>query len=153
MLKNNFSVQGFLFSSLIFLTSLYASFSLFSAVKFYNIHNMQEHISSPHVTRVSARLDFSPIEKPSLLWRILIGIRWIFLNTWRFFIGSSGPATPYEEDPNVSHFQRLNVWCPGEFELHFFPIYSPVHSLLWLAMNGTNWILISIIMLLVGFQV
>ena len=49
--------------------------------------------------------------------------------------------------------QALEVWTPGELEMALFGIYSPVHTLLWTATTGANWILMFFIMFIVGVQV
>ena len=34
---------------------------------------------------------------------------------------------------------QIATWSPSEFKFTLFIIYSPVHSLLWLMVNDSNW--------------
>ena len=49
--------------------------------------------------------------------------------------------------------QQLEVWTPGELEMFLFSVYSPVHALLWMATNSTNWMMMLVVMFLTGVQV
>ena len=63
------------------------------------------------------------------------------------------PIARFVDDVKTERIQQLNVWTPGELELHLISVYSPIHSLMWMATTGSNWILMFIIMGIVGLQV
>jgi len=44
------------------------------------------------------------------------------------------------------------VWTPGEFERLLMTLYSPVHAVLWICTDGTNWVLMCAVMVVVGVQ-
>ena len=71
----------------------------------------------------------------------------------RFLLNMSPPKDRQYASTQYEKVQQLEVWTPGEFEMMLFAIYSPVHAWLWIAMTGTNWILMGVIMGLVGLQV
>ncbi|TFL07546.1 hypothetical protein BDV98DRAFT_558035 [Pterulicium gracile] len=129
--------------------SLLNAIMLFSRIKLYRLHRRADPVSSPNAMFVSAQLDFEPLKPPSLSSRIGSGIWGAFVGAWRWLLGTgdaaSKPARTYQ-------VQQIQMWAPGPLELALFCVYSPVHTLLWLATSTSNWILLVLIMVLVSVQ-
>jgi hypothetical protein len=134
-------------SCLLVLGSILNAVYLFSRMKLYRMHRRKEAVSSPNAAFVSAKLD---IEPPSLGSRVASRAWHAFSTFWRFLLGMSGPA---ENTAILGKVIELNVWNPGEMERRLICLYSPAHSLLWMATNSANWMMIMIIMVIVGTQV
>lgn len=126
---------------------------LFSSSKLYHLHSQPDLVSSPHAAFVPAELNREPLEKPSLLWRALSWIAFQSSVFWRFLFNLKPPGPRCVNGAHTELVQRLAVWSPGELELHLLAIYSPAHSLVWMIMDGSNWILITMIFVFIGFQV
>ncbi|KAK7467146.1 hypothetical protein VKT23_004205 [Stygiomarasmius scandens] len=133
---------------LLFLASFANAIYAFTRIKLYRFHRRHEPVSSPNSRFVAADLDLEP---PSLLSRLGSGAWWSFLAFWRFLLGMKPPAPkiPSRSTPRV---QQLEMWTPGELEMTLFGIYSPVHSMLWMATTSSNWIIMFIIMGMVWAQ-
>jgi hypothetical protein len=71
---------------------------------------------------------------------------------WRFLFGMQPPKRVTAPKERTSRVQELEVWEPSEMELELFSIYSPAHTLLWIAMGSSSWIYSLLIMGLVGLQ-
>ncbi|KAL4067634.1 hypothetical protein J3A83DRAFT_4097267 [Scleroderma citrinum] len=143
---------------------------LFTQTRTYKLHmrTKADPVSSPHTTFVpSPKRDRSPVgEGPEPRSTFLQRICWLLGSTllifWRAFvyavrfllgISSASPSTssPPRGAP-AEQIQQLEVWTPGEFERVLMAVYSPVHTLLWVCTDGTNWVLMCTVMVLVGVQ-
>jgi len=147
-LKYSHSVQTRPMTFLLFLASFANAIYAFTRIKLYRFYRRHEPVSSPNSRFVAADLDLEP---PSLLSRLGSGAWWSFLAFWRFLLGMKPPAPkiPSRSTPRV---QQLEMWTPGELEMTLFGIYSPVHSMLWMATTSSNWIIMFIIMGMVWAQ-
>ncbi|KAJ3744690.1 hypothetical protein DFH05DRAFT_1074613 [Lentinula detonsa] len=125
----------------------------FTRIKLYRLHRRVEPVSSPNAKFVdSDDLDFDSIEPPSLAVRFRAGLWSAFIAFWRFLLGLK-PSTKLPSSTKKStRVQQLEIWTPGDLEMMLFNIYSPVHSLLWMATNSSNWIIMLLIMGIVGLQ-
>ncbi|THH27507.1 hypothetical protein EUX98_g6696 [Antrodiella citrinella] len=128
---------------------------LFSRTRLYQLNLAKDPVSSPHAAFVSRE---SPNHVPPPSTPIYISV---FKHAWRAFVVSVrfllnlSPPKDRQVSSNgagVEKVQQLEVWTPGELEMALFAIYSPVHSLLWMALTGGNWMLIGLIMGVVGMQ-
>lgn len=140
-------------TALLFCTSVFVAFRLFSSIRLYNLHLRRELVNSPSAEFVSTELDFTPLEAPSLAWRLFSWFRYHFSVSWRFLLNFKPPARHSSPGTRVERVQQLRVWSPGELELHLCAVYSPAHALLWTVTNGANWIVMFAIMAAVGLQV
>ena len=140
-------------TALLFCASLFTAFRLFSSIKLYNLHLRQNLVNSPSAEFVSTELDFTPLEAPSLAWRLFSWLRYHFSVSWRFLLNFKPPVRRSSPGARVERVQQLRVWAPGELELHLCAVYSPAHALLWTVTNGANWIIMFAIMAAVGLQV
>ncbi len=140
---------------------------LFTRTKTYFLNLASEPVSSPHASFIkrprtphrSSSDDLVPRRSvPALLLALLGSLfsalwRGLVLST-RFLLNLSPPKArapqPWEESERV---QQLEVWTPGALEMALFSLYSPVHSLLWIATTSANWMLTFFIMFIVGVQV
>ncbi|KIK57819.1 hypothetical protein GYMLUDRAFT_46023 [Collybiopsis luxurians FD-317 M1] len=124
----------------------------FTRIKLYRLHRRDEPVSSPNAKFVdSDDLDFDKLEPPSLAVRFQNGAWSAFIAFWRFLLGMK-PSTTAQPLRKSSRVQQLQIWTPGELEMMLFDIYSPVHALLWMATNSSNWIIMLVIMGVVGAQ-
>ncbi|KAI0724021.1 hypothetical protein C8T65DRAFT_628229 [Cerioporus squamosus] len=139
---------------------------LFTRTKTYFLNLASDPVSSPHASFVkrprtphrSSSDDLVPRRSaPALLLALLGSVfsalwRGLVLST-RFLLNLSPPKVrapqPWEENERV---QQLEVWTPGALEMALFSLYSPVHSLLWIATTSANWMLMFFIMFIVGVQ-
>ncbi|RDX56543.1 hypothetical protein OH76DRAFT_1451649 [Lentinus brumalis] len=139
---------------------------LFTRTKTYFLNLASEPVSSPHASFIkrprtphrSSSDDLVPRRSvPALLLALLGSLfsalwRGLVLST-RFLLNLSPPKArapqPWEESERV---QQLEVWTPGALEMALFSLYSPVHSLLWIATTSANWMLTFFIMFIVGVQ-
>lgn len=153
----------FLLVSASILNTLY----LFTRTKTYYLNLASDPVSSPHASfvkrpRTPHRTSSSDLvhrrSVPALLATLLgsfLSALWrgLVIST-RFLLNLSPPKArapqPWEEDERV---QQLEVWTPGELEMALFALYSPVHSLLWVATSSANWMLTFFVMFIVGVQV
>ncbi|KAJ3761460.1 hypothetical protein EV360DRAFT_93003 [Lentinula raphanica] len=134
-------------------TSIANAVYAFTRIKIYRLHRRVEPVSSPNAKFVdSDDLDFDSLEPPSLAVRFRAGLWNAFIAFWRFLLGLR-PSTKVPSSARKStRVQQLEIWTPGDLELMLFNIYSPVHALLWMATNSSNWIIMLLIMGLVGVQ-
>src|SRR5882757_201021 len=49
--------------------------------------------------------------------------------------------------------RNKTLWCPNEFVLTFFCIYSPAHAIIWQVTTSANWMSMFVIMALISKQV
>jgi hypothetical protein len=144
---------------LLLCVSLANTFYLFTRVKIYRLHHYQNPPingnssplpSSPNASLVSSSsLDFFPSTPLPLSSRI-----WYYFSVfWRFLLNMDSQKSLYNANRSAKDVVQLDVWTPGEGEGVLFAIYSPVHSLLWMATTSANWMLMVIIMGLLGVQV
>jgi hypothetical protein len=135
------------------LASCLNALNLFTRIKLYRLHHRPDPVSSPNARFVSAQLDFEPLEPPSLASRIRASSWYAFSYSWRFLLGMQPPA-PYGQAPGkMSRVQQIDVWTPRDMEIVLFSIYSPAHALMWMATGSSNWIFMTILMVLMGAQV
>lgn len=132
--------------------SVYNAIYLFSRLRFYQFHHRADPISSPNATFVPAPQHRTPSQPISLVSRIRLGTWHAFLTSWRFLIGFQPSVTSPTPTKRIE-IQQLNVWAPGDLELELFCVYSPAHTVLWLASGPSNWMLMLMIMGMVGIQV
>lgn len=126
---------------------------LFSRLKIYRLHHRPDPVSSPNAKFVPAHLDYEPLQPPSFISRVSSGAWHIFCASWRFLLNMDSPTTKSAGGSKRSKLQQLEVWIPGELEMLLFCIYSPMHSLLWMATTSANWMFMLLIMGGVGVQV
>ncbi|KAH7871841.1 uncharacterized protein C8R40DRAFT_1120426 [Lentinula edodes] len=125
----------------------------FTRIKLYRLYRRVEPVSSPNAKFVdSDDLDFDKLEPPSLAMRFRAGAWNALIAFWRFLLGLK-PSTKLPSSTRKStRVQQLQIWTPGDLEMMLFNIYSPVHALLWMATNSSNWIIMLLIMGTVGLQ-
>lgn len=140
-------------SILLISASCLNALNLFTRIKLYRLHHRPDPVSSPNARFVSAQLDFEPLEPPSLPSRIRASLWFSFSYSWRFLLGMQPPARHDQVPGKMSRVQQIDVWTPGDMEIVLFAIYSPAHSLMWMATGSSNWIFMIILMALVGVQV
>lgn len=140
-------------SLLLIVGSVLNALYLFTRVKLYRLHNRPDPVSSPSAKFVPADLDFEPLETPSLISRVSSAVWYAFCASWRFLLNMRPRAVPKISGAKMSKVQQLDVWAPGDLETWLFSVYSPVHSLLWMATTSANWMLMLAIMAGVGVQV
>ncbi|KAF5391451.1 hypothetical protein D9757_001881 [Collybiopsis confluens] len=125
---------------------------VFTRIKLYRLHRRVEPVNSPNAKFVdSDDLDFDSLEPPSLVARFRGGVWRAFVAFWRFLLGLK-PSTTTQPLRKSSRVQQLEIWTPGDLEMILFNVYSPVHTLLWVATNPSNWIIMLVIMGAVGAQ-
>ncbi|KAI5122965.1 hypothetical protein M0805_006844 [Coniferiporia weirii] len=134
------------------LSSFFNAFRLFSRVKVYSLHHRPDLVNSPRASFVSTQLDLSPAEAPSTFYRVFSWLAHQFSVSWRFLFNFKPPAPRVIEGARFERVQQLNVWLPGELELHLFTVFSPAHAFLWMGTTGANWIVMFTIMAIVGLQ-
>ncbi|PFH54347.1 hypothetical protein AMATHDRAFT_135569 [Amanita thiersii Skay4041] len=139
-------------STFLFIAAFSNAVYLFSRIRTYHLHHQPEPLSSPNAKFVSTKLDLESEVPPSLAKRITLSIWYAFAYFWRFLLGMQPPAPLTSLSGKTTRVQELQVWNPGELELSLFSIYSPVHGFLWMALNSSNWILMTAIMVLIWFQ-
>ena len=140
---------------------------LFTRTKTYFLNLASDPVSSPHASFIkrprtphrTASDDLAPNRSSvALVGTFIVACaaalwRGIVVST-RFLLNLSPPKArppqPWEEDERV---QQLEVWTPGELEMALFGIYSPVHSMLWMATTSANWVLMLFAMFIVSVQV
>ncbi|KAF5365663.1 hypothetical protein D9758_003336 [Tetrapyrgos nigripes] len=122
---------------LLLATSFGNAIYAFSRIKLYRLHRRPDPVSSPNAKFVPADWDLEP---PSVLSRLRSGAWWSFLAFWCFLLGMKPPAAKVPSR-NIPRVQQLEMWTPGELEMTLFGIYSPVHSMLWMATTSSNWIM------------
>ena len=137
---------------LLIMASVLNAFYLFTRIRLYRLHHRTDPVSSPNAQFVSADLDFEPLEPPSLVSRLSWGA-WSALCASSRFLLNLSPKVPASNASKILKVQQLQVWVPGELELTFFCIYSPIQVLLWMATTSDNWMLMFLIMGGVGLQV
>ncbi|KAJ4487945.1 hypothetical protein J3R30DRAFT_3432367 [Lentinula aciculospora] len=125
----------------------------FTRIRLYRLHRRIEPVSSPNAKFVdSDDVDFDNLDPPSLAVRFRAGAWNAFIAFWRFLLGLK-PSTKLPSSTRKStRVQQLEIWTPGDLEMMLFNIYSPVHALLWIATNSSNWIIMLFIMGTVGVQ-
>lgn len=138
---------------LLIMASVLNAFYLLTRLKLYRLHHRPDPVASPNAKFVSADLDYEPLQPLSLISRIISGTWYTFCASWRFLLNMSPPCTSNGRGPKMSRVQQLEVWIPGDLEKMLFCVYSPVHSLLWMATTSANWMLMLLIMLGTGVQV
>jgi hypothetical protein len=141
-----FCHQSTLFTLMLIVAAFGNAAYLFSRTRKYHFHRKQEMMSSPNAKFVSKEWD--QLRAPTkALWKRGLSVGWrLFVMTWRFLLNLSPPQTLVSPNSNSSKVQELEVWTPGDLELQLFSLYSPVHAFLWLATNGSNWIMMLISM-------
>ncbi|KIL69757.1 hypothetical protein M378DRAFT_68937 [Amanita muscaria Koide BX008] len=139
-------------SCLLIASALVNAIYLLSRTKTYHFHRQSDPLSSPNAKFVSTKLDLEPEPPVPLKRRALSGAWRAFAFFWRFLLGWKQPTSYGTESGKTTRVQELQMWDPSEFELTLFSVYSPIHPLLWMATNTSNWILMFIIMFLVSFQ-
>ncbi|KAF9464712.1 hypothetical protein BDZ94DRAFT_1255737 [Collybia nuda] len=139
-------------SILLLSVSCLNALNLFSRIKLYRLHQKPDPVSSPNARFVSAQLDFEPLELPSLPSRIRAGIWFALSCSWRFLLGMQPPPSPGQMPGKMSRVQQIDVWSPGDMEIVLFAIYSPAHSLMWMATGSSNWIFMIVLMVIMGAQ-
>lgn len=138
---------------LLVIASVLNAFYLFTRIKVYRLHQRTDPIASPNAKYVSAQLDFEPLQTPSLVSRVASGSWYLFSASWRFLLNMKPATKSGSKGPKMSKVQQIDMWLPGPLESTLFSIYSPAHSLLWMATTSANWMLMFIIMAGVGVQV
>ena len=155
---------------LLLIASTLNAMHLFTQTRQYRLHmrTKADPVSSPHTTFVpSPRRDpvsvtEEPEQRPTFLKRVFRLLGSILLIFWRGFvcavrfllgISSASPSTssPPRGAP-AEQVQQLDMWTPGEFERMLLTLYSPVHALLWICTDSTNWVLMCAAMVVVGMQ-
>lgn len=154
---------------LLLIASTLNAMYLFTQTRTYRLHmrTKADPVSSPHTTFVpSLKRDPSPVTeepKPRSTWKrmlrlvgSILSIFWrAFVCAVRFLLGISSARPSTSSPPRgapAEEIQQLEVWTPGEFERMLMTLYSPVHGVLWICTDGTNWVLMCVVMVLVGIQ-
>jgi len=119
----------------------------------YKFHRRKDPLASPHAKFVVTNLDLEPLAQPSLSRRLGTDLWYGYSYFWRFLLGWQPPNKRTPPREKTSRVQQLEIWEPSEMELELFSIYSPAHSLVWLAIVSSNWLLSLLIMVLIGVQV
>lgn len=138
---------------LLLVASVLNSLYLFTRLRIYRLHHKLDPVSSTSAKFVSADLDYEPLEPPSVVSRVATGAWYTFCASWRFLLNLNPPAISSIGNSKSAKIQQLEVWIPGELEMMLFCVYSPVHSLLWMATTSANWMLMLVIMGGAGVQV
>jgi len=127
---------------------------LFSRTRIYQLNLATDKVSSPHATFVPrAHTPTSPDLPPTPIYvSVLKGVWRALVVSFRFLLNLNAPQTSSVGGGRVERVQQLEMWTPGEIEMTLFAIYSPVHSLLWMAFSGANWMLMMVIMAIVSGQ-
>ncbi|KAI0320094.1 hypothetical protein OF83DRAFT_1259018 [Amylostereum chailletii] len=120
---------------------------LFTHTKIYHLHSQPDPVASPH-----ARFVAKPADPPTLGTRVRAYMWRAFVGFWRFLFGLTSSSTSGASADSSRRIQELEVWTPGEMELMLFCVYSPMHALLWMLWNASNWIMIMFVMLGMGIQ-
>ncbi|KAF7789505.1 hypothetical protein EIP86_000451 [Pleurotus ostreatoroseus] len=129
---------------------------LFTRTRLYTLRYADEPVSSPNAKFVSREhtpaADDDPDAPRTGLARRVLQHLWTALVLFvRFLLNLTPPKG--REVRTAERVQVLEKWDPREFEMVLFAIYSPVHTLLWLAFTSANWIIVFTIMALVSVQV
>lgn len=135
-------------SFLLFAASLLNAFYLFTRTRLYRLSRQPDPVSSPNAKFVPRDYE---LELPSLTSKLSQGVWHLFVEFWRFLLGfkpSSSRSSPLRND----RIQQLQVWTPGDLELTLFCVYSPTHTLLWMATGSSNWMIMLLAMGFVGLQ-
>lgn len=125
---------------------------LLTRTKIYRLNNRIELATSPNARFVPADFDSGALQPPPLSSRLATSAWSLFIQFWRFLLGLK-PSTPSGPAKKMATIQELEVWVPGDLELTLFSIYSPAHSILWIATTSNNWMLMLTLMGIVGMQV
>ena len=134
-------LQSTIVTFLLFAFSVANASYLFSRTRKYHFHQRQDIIASPNAKFVSKDWDTETVVQKTLWKRVLSGLWWCISASFRFLLNMSPPSTtPTSKTHSNAKVQELDVWAPGDLELQLFSLYSPVHSLLWLATGVSNWI-------------
>ncbi|KAF8654100.1 hypothetical protein AX16_003633 [Volvariella volvacea WC 439] len=139
-------------SVLLIAISVLNALYMFTRIKLYSLHRRGELVGSPHASFVPIELDFEPLQTPSLLLRIRARSWRLFVTSWRWLLGMKTLPASSTPTAKSSIVQQLQVWSPGELELGLFGLYSPAHSLLWMAWGTSNWILMTVLMVVISAQ-
>ncbi|KAI0082798.1 hypothetical protein K474DRAFT_1654972 [Panus rudis PR-1116 ss-1] len=141
-------------SFLLVAASILNTMSLFTRTKNYQLNLARDPVSSPHAKFVPRTDTTTPPPSPPPLYISALKYFWrAFLISIRFLFNMSQKKSgEVNYGSRVERVQQLEVWNPGELEMHFFAVYSPVHALLWMATNGSNWMLMMFVMVLTGAQ-
>jgi len=138
--------------------SVLAAFYFFTRVRIYRLHHHMKPgetetrlVDSPHARFVGNKETFTAVEEPSPWTRAWAFIKHLLWTCWFFLLNQEAEETPKLKG-GKSQVQELEVWTPKEAEKAFFTIYSPMHSLLWLAWDHNNWLLVTFIMAFCAFQ-
>ncbi|GJE90907.1 DUF2418 domain-containing protein [Phanerochaete sordida] len=140
---------------LLLLTSFVNAFYLFTRTRLYQLNMAADPVSSPHakfVRREETPEPALPPQRSALLVSVVRGAWRALAVSVRFLLNMSPPKDRQAASMRFERVQELEVWTPGEFEATLFAIYSPVHALLWIALTSANWIILSVVMVLVGLQ-
>lgn len=150
--------QPILVSITLIVASIVNAFYLFTRTKLYHLSLATEPIGSPHAKFVKREPTPLATEKPSsspvvIVLVILKHVWRAFMVSIRFLLNMSPPKDRQTSASRGERVQQLEVWTPADLELALFPIYSPVHALLWMALTSANWMIMACIMFLTGVQV
>lgn len=149
----NFVLQTTPLTILLMSFSVLNTYNLSTRTKHYQFLRRQDPISSPNARFVVTKMDLERLERPSWGKRIRSNVWYSLSLSWRFLLGMQLPHAGPSTKETTSKVQELEVWTPSEMELELISIYSPAHTLLWLAIGSTNWLLSILIMVVVGLQV
>ena len=139
---------------MLIIVSFFNALQFFSRIKLYHLHYKSDKVTSPNAAFVDKELDFSPLEPPPLLSRIISWFIQQLSAFWRFLLALDPPKVANGGGGGMTRrVQQLSIWNPGEFEMHLFKVYSPVHAFMWLATRRDNWILMSFIMIITSIEV
>ncbi|EKM55495.1 uncharacterized protein PHACADRAFT_195529 [Phanerochaete carnosa HHB-10118-sp] len=142
-------------TTLLFLASLINAFYFFTRTRLYQLNMVTDPVSSPHAKFVRREGTPEPPPPPTRGAFLLSVIKafWRSLSlSMRFLLNMSPPKDRQIASMRYDRVQQLEVWTPAEFEMTLLSIYSPVHAFLWMALTSANWIILSVIMILVGVQ-
>lgn len=150
--------------------STLSALHLFSQTRTYQLHRRTraDPVNSAHTTFVpSPRRETQvhsdvPAPRSTFVGRIAGLLQYMLFVLWRivvsmirFLLGFSSASPSTSSPPQgapAEAVQQLEMWTPGELERTLLGVYSPVHALLWMCTNTTNWVLMCAVMCAVGVQ-
>lgn len=141
---------------LLIAASIINAFRLFTRTRMYQLTLATDPVASPHAKFVQRdqASDHQVAHSSSAGVGNAISHLWhAFAVSVRFLLNMAPPKDRQMAANRTERVQQLEVWTPGELETALFAIYSPVHTLLWMALTGANWIMMTFIMGIVSVHV
>ena len=132
------------------------AFYLFTRTRLYQLTLAADPVASPHAKFVQREKTPQVEEQASSTGAVFAVVKHLwraFVVSVRFLLNMTPPKDRQIIGNRTERVQQLEVWTPGELETALFSIYSPVHSLLWMALTSANWMMMIFIMGIVTVHV